>query len=182
MARSMNMKQQIAMEFARMTRERPVDKITVKDLVERCRISRQTFYYHFQDILEVMEWSIRQLLEKALADSSRAAAPEEAIEAFIRVASEYGAVLLRLLDSQHRARVEELFVQTMAQCIAASIADRQPEAAHQPEALELATHFYAFGMVGIILKTCRDPTIDCRRLSRQLYQLLCGTLLDLSDA
>lgn len=181
MARSARMKQQIAMEFARMTRERPVDKITVKDLVERCRISRQTFYYHFQDILDVMEWSVRQLLEKALADSSQAETPAEAIEKFIRVAAEYGEVLLRLLDSQHRARVEELFVETMAQCIAKSLTSHQPEMVYQPGALELATHFFAFGMVGVILKTCKDPTIDCRRLSRQLHQLLCGTLLDLSD-
>lgn len=31
-----------------------VDKITVKALIDKCRISRQTFYYHFQDIMDVM--------------------------------------------------------------------------------------------------------------------------------
>ena len=30
--------------------ERPISKITVKDIVEDCGINRNSFYYHFQDI------------------------------------------------------------------------------------------------------------------------------------
>ena len=52
-----NMKNMIADAFLAMTARKSVDKITVKDLVEACDISRQTFYYHFQDILEVIECS-----------------------------------------------------------------------------------------------------------------------------
>ena len=29
--------------------KRPLDKITVKELVATCHVNRQTFYYHFQD-------------------------------------------------------------------------------------------------------------------------------------
>lgn len=53
-----NVKGMIADTFMQLSREKNVDKITVKDLVERCGISRQTFYYHFQDLLEVIEWSM----------------------------------------------------------------------------------------------------------------------------
>ena len=38
-----NMKAVIAETFLRMAGERSVDKISVKDLVEECHISRQTF-------------------------------------------------------------------------------------------------------------------------------------------
>ena len=30
--------------------EKPLSKITVKDIVERCGVNRNTFYYHFRDI------------------------------------------------------------------------------------------------------------------------------------
>ena len=30
--------------------ERPLSKITVKDIVDECGINRNTFYYHFEDI------------------------------------------------------------------------------------------------------------------------------------
>lgn len=55
-----DMKTIIANTFMDMFRQGNVDKITVKQLIDACHVSRQTFYYHFQDILHVMEWSIRQ--------------------------------------------------------------------------------------------------------------------------
>ena len=50
-----DMKSVIAEAFKDMVRRGNADKITVKALIEECHISRQTFYYHFQDILDVME-------------------------------------------------------------------------------------------------------------------------------
>ena len=35
---------------------KPIDKITVNDLVETCGVSRQTFYYHFDDVYDLLEW------------------------------------------------------------------------------------------------------------------------------
>lgn len=32
------------------------DKITINDITEKCGINRQTFYYHFHDIYELIEW------------------------------------------------------------------------------------------------------------------------------
>ncbi|WP_286155038.1 TetR-like C-terminal domain-containing protein [Bacillus sp. FJAT-27264] len=34
----------------------PLNKITVKHLVDDCGLNRQTFYYHFQDIFELLGW------------------------------------------------------------------------------------------------------------------------------
>lgn len=39
--------------FMRLVKRKPLDKITVKDIVEDCEITRNTFYYHFQDIYDL---------------------------------------------------------------------------------------------------------------------------------
>ena len=53
--------------FAQLLEERPINKITVKDIVNRCDINRNTFYYHFPDIpsllLEMMEEKVNALIE-----------------------------------------------------------------------------------------------------------------------
>ena len=36
---------------------RTVDKITISDITEHCGVNRMTFYYHFQDIYDLLEWS-----------------------------------------------------------------------------------------------------------------------------
>ncbi len=33
-----------------------LDKITINDLTDDCGISRMTFYYHFKDIYDLVEW------------------------------------------------------------------------------------------------------------------------------
>mgnify|MGYP000269679267 FL=1 len=47
--------------------EKPLNKITVTDICEDCGISRMTFYYHFQDIYDLVEWSCLEDAGKALA-------------------------------------------------------------------------------------------------------------------
>ncbi len=37
-------------------KKKTLDKITVKELVAICGVNRQTFYYNFQDIYELLEW------------------------------------------------------------------------------------------------------------------------------
>ena len=129
------MKYQIASTFAQMAQQKPVDKITVKELVTQCGISRQSFYYHFRDILEVMEWSIQQMMNHALENSLKADNPEQSIEEFIRVAAEHQTWLMRLQASQRRSQVEAIFVQAMRANIQQTIFTKRPDLAFNHPAM-----------------------------------------------
>ena len=50
----------------RMLLKKPVNKITILDITEDCGISRMTFYYHFKDIYDLIEWSCVEDAAKAL--------------------------------------------------------------------------------------------------------------------
>ena len=49
-----NIKKKLADALIELSGRKSLDKITIKDLVEMCGISRQSFYYHYQDILDVI--------------------------------------------------------------------------------------------------------------------------------
>ena len=49
-------KEAFAAALKQMMAVKPMDKITVKDLVEICGVNRQTFYYHFDDVYDLLEW------------------------------------------------------------------------------------------------------------------------------
>lgn len=49
-----------------MLEKKTLEKITVKDLVEDCGLTRQTFYNHFYDIYALVEWIYLREAEKAL--------------------------------------------------------------------------------------------------------------------
>lgn len=46
--------------------QKPLEKITVSDITDDCGVNRMTFYYHFQDIYDLIEWTCIQEAEKAL--------------------------------------------------------------------------------------------------------------------
>ncbi|MBR4090617.1 MAG: TetR/AcrR family transcriptional regulator, partial [Mogibacterium sp.] len=41
--------------FLELLNEKPLGKITVKDISEKCGVNRNTFYYHYQDICMLLE-------------------------------------------------------------------------------------------------------------------------------
>ncbi len=49
-------KKAIAYTFKDLLKEKPFNKITINDIANKCDINRQTFYYHFQDIRDLIEW------------------------------------------------------------------------------------------------------------------------------
>ncbi len=61
-----NTKQKIARALRQLMSERPLSKITVQDLMERAEMKRQSFYYHFQDIYDVLGWICEQQLGEPL--------------------------------------------------------------------------------------------------------------------
>ena len=65
---SITTKKAIAYAFKELLLEKPISKITINDISERCEINRQTFYYHFQDIIDLVEWICIEDAEKNLKE------------------------------------------------------------------------------------------------------------------
>lgn len=51
-------KRKMAEGLKELMKTMPFTKITVSDITEQCKIHRQTFYYHFQDKYELLDWLI----------------------------------------------------------------------------------------------------------------------------
>ena len=51
-----DMKAAICRSASELLTKKRTKKLTVKDIVEECGITRQTFYYHFQDKYELLVW------------------------------------------------------------------------------------------------------------------------------
>ncbi len=55
----------LAEALKKLMKEKSLHKITIQDIVEESGLTRQSFYYHFHDICEIIEWICKNtLLEK----------------------------------------------------------------------------------------------------------------------
>ena len=60
-------KSAIIEKFKALMLKKPAKKITVRELVEECGINRKTFYYHFEDIYDMLRKMLKQDTEAILA-------------------------------------------------------------------------------------------------------------------
>lgn len=49
--------------FIKLLEQRPLNSITVKDIVEECGINRNSFYYHYQDLPALIEEIVKEEAE-----------------------------------------------------------------------------------------------------------------------
>lgn len=54
----------LAESLKELSRTRPIDKITIKEITDKAGVIRPTFYNHFQDKYELLEWIVREELMK----------------------------------------------------------------------------------------------------------------------
>ncbi|MBQ6020880.1 MAG: TetR/AcrR family transcriptional regulator C-terminal domain-containing protein [Clostridia bacterium] len=57
---SYNTKAALAAALRDRLKREPLNRVSVKELSEDCEINRQTFYYHFADIYELIFWAFRE--------------------------------------------------------------------------------------------------------------------------
>ena len=55
-----NTKKTIAASLKKFMEKKPLSKITVSEIVADCQINRKTFYYHFENIQDLLKWMLEQ--------------------------------------------------------------------------------------------------------------------------
>jgi len=68
-------KETIIDAFWQLLEEKPFNKITVQNIVERCTLNRNTFYYHFQDIPNLAEYTVKLWADEIIQNNYEFGSP-----------------------------------------------------------------------------------------------------------
>lgn len=63
-------KRALAQAIKELMNEKPLIKISIADIVDRCQMNRQSFYYHFRDKYDLVNWIFYTELITELQNSS----------------------------------------------------------------------------------------------------------------
>lgn len=88
--------------FWQLLDEKPYNKITVKNIVERCQVNRNTFYYHFHDIPELLETIIKERADAIIHTHYKLGSPLDCILPLIQYSTERKNAILHIYHSLHR--------------------------------------------------------------------------------
>jgi len=100
-----------------------VNKISIRELIEDCDINRQTFYYHFADIYELMKWMFEQDMVILLKDRENILLWQDGLLQLLNYLEENRAVCLCALRSVGREHIQKLFYNDLYEMIRQTIED-----------------------------------------------------------
>lgn len=112
--------------FVELLEERPIDKITVSELAQRCGVSRNTFYYHFGDVYEVVDELFHTEEAHLIEDSDSITTVEEGLRAATRLAAEHQSAVTHLYQSAQRDRLMGYFHRAAHISMGALVESRPP--------------------------------------------------------
>lgn len=61
-------KKAIRDSFVKLLNEKPISQITIRDIVDDCGVNRNTFYYYFQDLPQLMESIVNEDAERIIRE------------------------------------------------------------------------------------------------------------------
>lgn len=106
-----DMKETIAQAAKTILLERNVKKLTVKDIVEECQITRQAFYYHFEDIPALFRWILERDTQRTLLEARALGNGEARLRCLFITAINALPYMKKGMESNYREELELLLAQ-----------------------------------------------------------------------
>lgn len=149
-------KKQLSSSLLKAMKDKPIDKISIREIVDGCGFPRSTFYYHFDDIYDLAAWSLAdRAVELMRTDGEPAVLWDESLVRLFEGVRENIDVCRNALGSSNFLRIADSFcdraVDKMLPDIIVIDGDRNTD----PEFLRFLTMFYGHSMIDVCSKWFR---------------------------
>ena len=148
--------------------QKPLHKITISDIADDCGINRMTFYYHFKDIYDLVDWILVEDASKILEGRQSFETWDEAYLDILHQLQENKTLVLNVYRSVGREQVEQ-YLYKMLDTLLRIFVERLNIPVKE-EDKQFIIDFYKYGFVGLALEWIRrdmktDPAIMAERLN-----------------
>ena len=163
-------KRALAESLKKLLLEKPLDRITVSDITEDCGVSRMTFYYHFKDVYDLIEWTWLQEAERALDGQKTYDTWQQGFLQIFQLVQENRAFVMNLYHSISREQVERYLYRLTYQLLIGVVEEKSAGMSVRDEDKKFIADFYKYAFVGLMLDWIRggmkgEPQVLIDRLS-----------------
>lgn len=141
-------KKVLAESLKKLMAVKPMNKITVKDISDNCKLTRQTFYYHFQDIYELVDWMYRNDTAELLKNCSW----EDGILNLMRYIEKNKHMFQTTLESVGREHWEKFFYPDLYEFNKTAIDEIAENMSVSENYIEFIANLYTIILVGLIVQ------------------------------
>ena len=144
-------KRAFAASLKKLLKEKPLDKIKITDLTEDCGVNRQTFYYHFKDIYDLLEWVYTDDATKALDGKKTYDTWQEGYEHIFQYIINNKEFVVSTFNSLSREFLERYLYNEAYILLIGVVEEKAAEIPVREKDKSFIADFYKYGFVGIVL-------------------------------
>lgn len=144
-------KQALETSLKKMMLKKPLDKITIHDLTADCGISRMTFYYHFKDIYDLVEWVCVEDATQALQGKKTFDTWREGLVQIFEAVLENKPFVLNAYRCISRDQMERYLFQLTYGLIRGVVEEKSQGIPISEEDKSFIADFYKYSFVGLML-------------------------------
>ncbi len=172
--------------FSRQIETTPLDRITVKGIVAECGVTRNTFYYHFEDIFALAKEVLRERLEQISDTALNSGNWETFLALLARQVNQNPRSIRNLFRSSKSAEINRFMVDILNLALNQLFDHLADGRQVKEEDRQLIIHFYRHAITGFTAEwfnhhSGEDPAPLVARLSRLLQGSMRQAIIDAAE-
>ena len=157
--------------------KKPLTKITVGDITDDCGINRMTFYYHFKDIYDLVEWSCLEDAKRALDEKKTYDTWQQGLLQIFKAVQENKPFILNVYRCVHREQVEKYLQPLVDQLLLNVINEEAAGITVRDEDKQFIAQVYSYMFIGLMLDWIEDDMReDPQQIVEKLSKLIKGSV------
>lgn len=170
-------KRALVQSLKSLLQQKPLSKITISDITEDCGISRMTFYYHFKDIYDLVEWACAEDAARALQNKKTYDTWQQGFVQIFHAVRENKVFVMNVYRCVNREQVEKYLIPLTDQLIMGVITERAAGMTVREADQQFIAQVYSYVFVGIMLDWIRDDMrADPEELVNRLAMVIRGDI------
>lgn len=149
-------KDAIAASLKQLMAKKSINHITVGEIAEAAGVSRMTFYYHFEDIYDLVAWMIDEETSRAFAENRTVYTWQQGFVSLLEAVRDNSDLILNVYRSASREQLE-IYINRLAGRMLTDIIDEQARGLNlSEETKRYVASYYTFAFVGVIMEWLRS--------------------------
>ena len=149
-------KRALAASLKKLLSRKPLDRITVKDITDDCGVNRQTFYYHFADVYDLIDWIYLTEGFQVIGDTRTLETWQDGFLSLFDWILDNRAFVVNSYHSVSRENLENFLYSRCYDLLYGVVQEKSADYSVEESDCAFIANFFKYGFVGLVLEWIED--------------------------